>query len=698
MNQPVHSKVTSAHLQRNAYLYVRQSTLQQVVANTESSQRQYQLRQRAVALGWRSDQIVVIDCDQGQSGASSVDREGFQLLVSEVGLGRAGIVMGLEVSRLARNSMDWHRLLEICALADTLILDEDGVYEPGHFNDRLLLGMKGTMSEAELHVLRARLQGGVLNKARRGELEIRLPAGFVYDESGRPVLDPDKQVRETIQLFFETFRRCGTAGATVRAFQDQGLRFPSRPTYGPNKGEVVWHQLRYSRALQILHNVRYAGAFAFGCTRSRKTVDGHCRTRRLPRDEWTVLIKDAHAGYISWDDLEENCRRLRDNGQKIQGNGGSSPPREGSALLQGLVICGACGGRMTIAYHVRGGRRIPDYVCQRSELRWERTHCQCITGACIDDAVGDLLVREMSPTALEIAVDVQRELQLRAEQADRLRYREVERARYEVDAARRRYMRVDPDNRLVADELEAIWNTKLRAVNTAQEEYERQRRNDGLQIDDARRERISSLATDFPRLWKAATTSDRDRKRMIRLIVEDVTVIRDHALIRAHVRFRGGKTETLEVATPPKYWEKRRTSPEAVAEIDRLLEDHTLSEVAEIINRLGYRSGDGLLFTRQILKNVCAAYRLKSQKKRLLEAGLVSRRELAKRLGVREPTITRWHRAGRLKAQRCNDKNELLFEPPTADEEAKLAGRAPGAPVCRSEREPSTTTNRRGVV
>ena len=666
MSEPVHGKVTPAHLQRNAYLYVRQSTLQQVMANTESSQRQYQLRQRALALGWHSDQIVVIDCDQGQSGASSADREGFQQLVSEVGLGRAGIVMGLEVSRLARNSADWHRLLEICALADTLILDEDGVYEPGHFNDRLLLGMKGTMSEAELHVLRARLQGGLLNKARRGELEIRLPTGFVYDESGRPVLDPDQQVRATIELFFETFRACGSAGATVKAFEDRGLRFPSRPTHGPHQGEAVWRPLRYSPALQVLNNVRYAGAFAFGRTRTRKTVVGRPRTTRVPRDEWAVLIRDAHDGYISWEEFEENRRRLRDNGKRLRGEGGSTAPREGNALLQGLVVCGVCGCHMTIAYHVRGGRRIPSYACQRSELRWAKNYCQRITGACVDDAVGDLVVHEMNPVALGIAIDVQRELQARSEQVDRLRHREVERARYEAEAARRRYMRVDPDNRLVADELESIWNEKLRDVRTAEEEYERRRRNDGLVVDDARREQITSLATDFPRLWRAATTSDRDRKRMIRLIVEDVTIVREHARIRVHIRFRGGKTESLEVTPPPKSWQRRLTSPEAVAEIDRLLDEHTLDEIAEILNRLGYRSGDGLCFTRPILKNVCAAYRLKSRKQRLLAAGLISRRELAERLEVGCQTIARWHRAGRLNGQRCNDKDEYLFEPLTA--------------------------------
>ncbi len=335
---------------------------------------------------------------------------------------------------------------------------------------------------------------------------------------------------------------------------------------------------------------------------------------------------------------------------------------------------------MTTTYHIRDGRRIPGYVCQRSELQWEKNYCQRVTGACIDDAVGDLLVRQMSPMVLEMAIEVQRELQLRADQADRLRHREVERAGYEADVARRRYLRVDPDNRLVADELENIWNDKLRAVQAAQEEYERRRRADGLSVDDAQRERISSLATDFPALWKADTTTDRDRKRMIRLLVEDVTLLKDHARIRVHVRFRGGKTESLEVTPPPKYWEKRLTSPEAVAEIDQLLNEHTLDEIAEIVNELGYRSGDGLLFTRQILKNVCRAYQLKSRKKRLLEAGLISRREMAERLGVGWATVARWHRAGRLKAQRCNDKNEFLFEPLTEYDAAKLhrRGRARG--------------------
>jgi DNA invertase Pin-like site-specific DNA recombinase len=278
MIHDAHQKVTSTHLKRNAYLYIRQSTIRQVFENTESTQRQYALQQNAIALGWPQEHIIVIDSDLGQSGASAVDREGFQRLVAEVGMGRAGIVLGLEVSRLARNSTDWHRLLEICALTDTLILDEDGVYDPAHFNDRLLLGLKGTMSEAELHVLRARLQGGILNKAKRGELFLRPPIGLAYNAEGQCILDPDQQVRESLRLLFATFRRTGSATATVKAFRQQGLKFPRRLRTGPGKGDLIWAPLQHVHVLRILHNPRYTGAFVYGRSHSRKTIQGEpCR-------------------------------------------------------------------------------------------------------------------------------------------------------------------------------------------------------------------------------------------------------------------------------------------------------------------------------------------------------------------------------------------------------------------------------------
>jgi DNA invertase Pin-like site-specific DNA recombinase len=372
MTGVAHQKVNAGHLKRNAYLYVRQSTLRQVFENTESTKRQYGLRQHAVALGWPVERIIVIDSDLGQSGASAVDREGFQKLVTEVSLGKAGIVLGLEVSRLARNSTDWHRLLEICALTDTLILDEDGVYDPSHFNDRLLLGLKGTMSEAELHVLRARLQGGILNKARRGELQCPLPVGFVYNTSSEPVLDPDKQVQESIRFFFETFRRTASACGVVKTFRQKGLLFPRRLKKGPNKGDLVWAELPHSRTLHILHNPRYAGAFVYGRSRTRNNPNGGTSYTRLPREEW-MLLKNAHPGYISWEQYEENLRRLQENAQVNGSDRRKSPPREGPALLQGLVVCGICGSRMTIRYHARQGRLVPEYVCQRDGIE----HANC---------------------------------------------------------------------------------------------------------------------------------------------------------------------------------------------------------------------------------------------------------------------------------------------------------------------------------
>ncbi len=426
------SKVTARHLRRQAYLYIRQSTLRQVMENTESTERQYALRQRAVALGWPIEQVVVIDRDLGQSGASTADREGFQQLVRDVGLGRVGLVMGLEVSRLARNSTDWHRLLEICALTDTLILDEDGLYDPAHFNDRLLLGLKGTFSEAELHVLRARLRGGIVNKARRGELEVPLPVGFVYDAAGRVTLDPDQRVQDTIRAFFDTFRRTGSATAIVKTFRDRQLLFPRHARHGIRDTGTRWVPLLHARALWILHNPRFAGAFFFGRNRQRRG-DTRIVIERLPRDEWTALIPNAHPGYITWEEFEDNQRRLRENAQAHGGDRRRSPAREGPALLQGLVVCGRCGDRMTVRYHRRHGGLWPTYVCQRRGIAQGAPICQSIPGRGLDDAIGGVLVETVTPLTLEMALIVQQEIQARLDETDRLHRRAVECARYEAD-------------------------------------------------------------------------------------------------------------------------------------------------------------------------------------------------------------------------------------------------------------------------
>jgi DNA invertase Pin-like site-specific DNA recombinase len=660
----VASKVTASHLARTAYLYVRQSTLRQVVSNTESGQRQYALRQRAVALGWPAEQIVVIDQDQGQSGASAADREGFQRLVAEVGMGKAGIVLGLEVSRLARNSADWHRLLEICALTETLILDEDGLYDPGEFNDRLLLGLKGTMSEAELHFLRARLRGGQLSKARRGELQVALPVGLVYDPAGKVVLDPDQGVQQALRHLFQTFERTGSARAVVQAFNREGLRFPVRVRSGARKGELVWMPLRHWRVLRTLHNPRYAGAFVYGRRRTRKTPEGALSFHELPREQWTALIRDAHPGYISWDRFETNQRLLAGNASAYGGERAAGPAREGPALVQGLVVCGRCGRRMTVRYHQRRGVEVPDYKCMGEAIQGGGRVCLAVPGQGVDAAITQLLLDTVTPLALEVALTVQAELEARADEADRLRQSHVERARQRAELARRRYLAVDPGNRLVADTLEADWNDSLRALQAAQDTYERASAAAKAALDEEQTARIRQLAADFPALWTNPATPQRERKRIARLLIEDVTLTKTDQ-IHLHVRFRGGTTTSLAIPIPPSAWKARETNPATLALLDRLLDEHTDAEVAATLTASGHRSGMGKPFTNRIVLELRRDHDLASHAERLRTRGLLTLAETAARLGVSTSTIKAWHRAGLLTSEKANDKNERLYHPPT---------------------------------
>ena len=675
MSTQVHQKISASHLKRNAYLYVRQSTLRQVLEHTESTQRQYALRQRAVSLGWPVERVIVIDSDLGLSGASSVDREGFQKLVAEVGLGHAGIVLGLEVSRLARNSTDWHRLLEICALTDTLILDEDGIYDPAHFNDRLLLGLKGTMSEAELHMLSARMQGAILSKARRGELRCRLPVGLARD-GDRVVLDPDKQVQETVRLFFQTFFRTGSASATVKHFRKQGLLFPARVAAGPHKGELTWGPLCLGRAVNALHNPFYAGAYAYGRSRWRKQPDGRSRREGLPKSEWHALIRDAHPGYISWDQHEQIEQRLQASVKAFGWQRQEGPPREGSALLQGRAVCGLCGSRMHVHYDARrGGLLVPNYVCWGRGRNYGDPHCQSIIGTQLDAAIGALLVETVTPLATELAFAVQQEVQSRVDEADILRHRQVERAQYEADRAQHRYLQVDAANRLVADSLEADWNAKLRALGEAQQGYQRQRAEEALVVDAQERKRILDLATDFPAAWRNPSTPQRERKRMLALLVEDVTLIKQQQLTAA-VRFRGGATTTLTLPRPLTAQQQRATHPEVRKQIDALLDEYSDSHVANILNERGLRTGAGEAFDPTSVKWVRHSARLKSLKERLLEAGMVTGKQLSEKLGVSRTEIGRWRTAGTIKARICNDTGEWLYWPPKPSSDKSTAGAA----------------------
>ena len=662
-------KVRPEHLKRDAYLYVRQSTPRQVLENSESTKRQYALRQRAIALGWHADHIVVIDNDLGQSGASAIDREGFKKLVAEVGMGHAGLVIGLEVSRLARNSSDWHRLLEICAFTDTLILDEDGLYDPAHFNDRLLLGLKGTMSEAELHVMQARMRGGLLNKARRGELRLPLPVGFLYDTQGQVILDPDQQVQQSIRMLFQSFRRLGSASAVVKAFRDAKLLFPHRPRGGPQDGELLWLKLGITQVLFVLHNPRYAGAFVYGRTRLRRTLQG-TQQQRVPQEQWHTLLLGSHLGYISWEEFQENQRRLQSNAHALGPERRKSPPREGPALLQGLVICGLCGERMKVIYHVRAGHRVPDYICDGRTVDDPQPICQWISGKDVDEAVGELLLEIVTPVAIEVTLAVQQELQARLDEVERLRKEQVERARYEAELARRRYMRVDPDNRLVADTLEADWNGKLRALQEAQQEYEQQRQKDGVAVDEELRLRLHTLATDFPRLWRDPDTPDRERKRLAHLLLEDVTLIKREQLL-IHIRFPGGATRTLQLPRPRRVTVTPRC---VIAEVDRLLDEYSYEAIAHILNSRGSMSGYGKPFTGRMIGRVKNKYRLQSRCERLRAKGMLTREEMAQRLGISTKQVTAWRAAGLLRGYLCTEKDEYLYEDPGPDPPRKAKG------------------------
>lgn len=656
-------KVTADHLSRDAYLYIRQSTLRQVAENGESTQRQYALRHRAIAAGWPAERIHVIDCDLGKSGASAVARDGFQELVSEVALAKAGIVMGLEVSRLARNSADWHRLLELCALTSTLILDEDGIYDPASFNDRLLLGLKGTMSEAELHFLKARMRGGQLNKASRGELQIAPPVGLVYLPDGTLALDPDTEVQAALRLVFTTFERLGSATRTVKFFLDEGILFPRRLRKGPHKGELMWAPPRHARILQVLHNPRYAGAFVYGRTRGRPRPGGGVSQIKVDMAEWRFVIPDMHPGYIDWERFKANQERLADNAQAFGMQRRAGPVREGSALLQGRVLCGLCGGRMGVHYSQEHGQPVPTYICQETATRRGGKVCQSVPGKVVDPAVGALLVELMTPMTLEVTLAVQRELEARAAETDALRRQHIERTRHDAELARRRYMKVDPDNRLVADSLEAEWNEKLRLHTNVIEDYERRAAEDAATLDAETQQRIRALADEFPRVWNDPRVDMRERKRIFRLLVADVTLIKAET-ITVNVRLSGGAIRTLTLERPLPIAQIRKFKPDLVAEVDRLLDRHCDRQIADILNQRGLRTWEGKSFNLKKIAFIRAAYNLPSRRQRLRDRGMLTTQEVAERFAIAETTVHQWGRQGLITKVCSDNRNRGLWEIP----------------------------------
>jgi hypothetical protein len=571
---------------------------------------------------------------------------------------------------LARNNADWQRLLEICALADTLILDEDGVYDPTSFNDRLLLGLKGTMSEAELHVLKARLRGGILNKVRRGEYRCPLPTGLVYDDAGNVVLDPDAQIREAITYFFETFSRVGSASQAVKVFRTEGLVFPSRLRVGD---ATAFRSLTASTAMRMLHNPRYAGTYAYGRRHYRRAVDGK-KTIQSKREygDWLACIPYAHPGYISWEQFQENLKILEANGRPYE-LVRASPPREGAALLQGRAVCGLCGRHFRVRYAARRGRQEAWYVCDRGHSTRGEPNCQSIAGPPIDQMIGILVAESMTPAAVELALEIRREIEARYEEVDQLRCRVIERAQTEADLAQRRFMLVDPNNRLVADTLESEWNGKLRALADAREERERARQQDHILLDDAIRQRLVAMTTDFRKLWDDPDMPNRERKRLLAYIIEDATLIKIPAegATKIHVRFKGGKTETLTALNPKSSAQQIQTQPAVVELVDQLLDHHVYSEIADILNQRGFRPGGsarpgrgGDRFNAKRVAYLMHTYGLCSRYDRLRERGMLNKKEMADGLGIHPQTVDRWAKYGIIKAHFYNDHGWQLYERP----------------------------------
>lgn len=655
-------KVTNAHLERDAYLYVRQSTPRQIIENTESTLRQYALRERAVTYGWPLERIHIIDSDLGKSGASAQHRDGFQELVSEVALGKAGIVMGLEVSRLARNSADWHRLIELCAMGGTLILDQDGTYDPTCFNDRLVLGLKGTMSEAELHILKARMRGGVLNKARRGELEMMPPVGLLYQE-GILGLDPDASVQAVLRLVFDTFEHTGSAFRTLRQLVDDGILFPCRQRSGEKKGDLTWALPTHSCLLRVLRNPRYAGAFVYGRSRAKVQANGRVNVKNLPIADWQFVFPESHVGYIAWDQFLANQQRLAQNAMAFGKHRSSGPIREGPALLQGRVLCGVCGAHMTMQYnHVRG-KLLPIYMCQEDAVRRGRRICQQIRGFALDQAISALLIELMTPMTVDIALAVQQEIEARIGEMDTLRRTQLERARYEAELARRRYMKADPDNRLVVNNLEAEWNDKLRIHLAAQEDYEQQTEKQRRLIDTHTRQQLLSLVEDFPRVWNDCTVAPRERKRIVRLLIEDVTLIKTD-VVTAHVRLRGGATRTLTVPIALPAWMVRKTPAQIISTIDALLDTHSELEITTILNERGHCTYRQMPYTLDRVVWLCTTYKLKNRRQRLQEQGFGTTEQLRRRLQVSQSTIKRWRREELLPRKFYGEGSRCLYGAP----------------------------------
>jgi excisionase family DNA binding protein len=658
-------KIAGQHLGRLALIYLRQSSPRQVRENFRSTERQYGLAEEAVRLGWEPARIVTVDGDLGTSGrfSDAQARKGYKQLVARVCLGEVGAIFGLEISRLARSNAETQRLLEFCALTDTLVIDTDGIYDLKDFNDRLLLGLKSQMSEAELHVMASRLQGARRHAAERGELRFPLAVGYLHDDDGNWVIDPDEEVRAAVGDLFKAFQQTGSAFGVVGAFN--GRRFPQRTFGGVWAGELRWGPLTYSRTVRILQNPAYAGAYVFGRHRSRRVVepDGTIRTKveTLPRSEWTVLIQDHHPGYITWPQHLANVERLKTNNTRA----GQRPAREGNGLCQGIVRCGACGRAMSTLYRGKHAH----YDCLRSRMDHARTPaCRGIKAQVVDELVARRLLEALEPQQIALALNAADEVSDRHARSNRALELRVERARYDAARAERAFHQCDPDNRLVARSLEDRWEEKLKELKDA--EAELAEHNISHPVEPSR-EQLEALARNLPALWAAPTTSDRDRKRLLRTLIADITLTSqpDDNEVKIGIRWRSGATQQHTIQRPQRMIEQRRTPPEALDLVRRLGPHRTNAELAAELQTTGLRTGTGLPFTAHRVRSLRNARGIPGPP--LLHDNELTVTEVAQRLGVTAWTIYGWIENGKLTARRGHTNQLCIPFPPKVERQCR---------------------------
>lgn len=649
-------KVTSRHLQKTAYVYIRQSSMGQVRHHRESTERQYALKNKAIALGWKESHIRVLDGDLGRSGTSMIDRADFKTIVTDVSIGKAGAVIALEASRLARSNADWHRLIEICGITGALIVDEDGCYDPADFNDGLLLGLKGTMAQAELHFIRARLQGGKLNKAQKGELRFPLPVGYVFDEAGRIVKDPDLQVRGAMDLVFTMFAQTGSAYGVVQRFAEDKLSFPKRSYGGTWDGQLRWGRLTDSRVLEILRNPSYAGVYAFGRYRCVKEIlaNGEVRSRisRMPRDQWLVEIQDHHEGYITLEQQLKNLDLIERNRTNPQEAVLSGPAREGLALLQGLLICSCCGRRLIPRYRGNGGI-YPIYECNwRKREGLSKTSCLAVQSGYLDRAVEARVLEVVNQEQIDLALEAYDILQQREEQVSGQWKLRLQRAEYEAQLAQKQYDQVDPANRLVASTLERRWNDALVDLEHVKQQIAGLSREQNV-VTAQQRDQLLSLARDLPRLWHARTTSAKDKKRILQLLLQDITVEKPERFRAVlHVRWQGGLCEDLAVELPRPTADRWRHSDSLVNRVRELAQQYSDDEIATQLNAEGLTSAKGNRYTRSSVSWIRHKHQIPPAQKKNSEELTVQ--DVAQRFGVSHNVVYYWIDRQIIPARRLN--------------------------------------------